>query len=225
VKTYKEGRAFPHAAARACIFSPKCFSYAMRENVHERAVWLSRNVLPFESLIRSRLRRKFIYGLEIDDVIQEMYERIASLPSLDAIKHPLRYASQTATAIVIDHMRRSRVISINAAGTLDQLDICAPEPSPEQQMEFREEIAAVAQFLAQLPERTREVLILRRVEGLSQQETADRLHISIKTVEKHMALGVAALMTWFGRGGKTVRQPSMDLRIENYVCKTNPSRD
>lgn len=197
----------------------------MRNDTHERARWLSRNVLPVEPLIRSRLRRTFIYGLEIDDVIQEMYARIASLPSTDAIKYPLQYASQTAKAIIIDHMRHSRVISINAAGTLEQLEICTPEPSPEQHLEFREEIALVAQFLAQLPERTREVLILRRVEGLSQQETADRLHISIKTVEKHMALGVAALMTWFGRGGKVGRRPSMDLRIEEDVYKTNPSGD
>jgi len=197
----------------------------MRNDTHERARWLSRNVLPVEPVIRSRLRRTFIYGLEIDDVIQEMYARIASLPSTDAIKYPLQYASQTAKAIIIDHMRHSRVISINAAGSLEQLEVCTPEPSPEQQLEFREEIALVAQSLAQLPERTREVLILRRVEGLSQQETADRLHISIKTVEKHMALGVAALMTWFGRGGRVGRRPSMDLRIEEDVYKTNPSGD
>lgn len=152
-----------------------------------------------------------------------MYARIASLPSLDAIKSPLQYASQTATAIVIDHMRRSRVISINAAGTLEQLEISAPEASPEQQLEFREEIAIVAQSLAQLPERTREVLLLRRVEGLSQQETAEKLHISIKTVEKHMASGVAALVTWFGRGGKPARQP--DLRKDENDYKTKPARD
>ena len=195
----------------------------MRADIHERARWLSRHILPHEPLIRSRLRRTFIYGLEIDDIIQEMYARIASLPSLDTIRSPLQYASQTATAIIIDHMRRSRVISINAAGTLEQLEITAPEASPEQQLEFREEIAIVAQSLAQLPERTREVLILRRVEGLSQQETAERLHISIKTVEKHMASGVQALMTWFGRGGKTGRQT--DLRTEENDIKTNPARD
>lgn len=195
----------------------------MRSDTHERARWLSRHILPHEPLIRARLRRTFIYGLEVDDVIQEMYARIASQPSLDGIKHPLQYASQTATAIVIDYIRRSRIVSINAAGTLEQLEISTPEASPEQQLEFREEIAMVAQSLAQLPERTREVLLLRRVEGLSQQETADKLHISIKTVEKHMALGVAALMTWFGRGGKPGRQP--DLRIDEHDYKTNPSRD
>ena len=34
------------------------------------------------------------------------------------------------------------------------------------------QLSEVAQLLALLPERTREVLIMRRVEGLSQQETA-----------------------------------------------------
>jgi RNA polymerase sigma-70 factor (ECF subfamily) len=154
-----------------------------------------------------------------------MYARIVSQPSLEAIKYPRQYAFQTATAIVIDHLRRSRVISINAAGSLDQLEISAPEASPEQQLEFREEIAAVAQLLALLPERTREVLIMRRVEGLSQQETADKLGISVKTVEKHMAQGVAALMALFGRGGKSSPQPSTPKRTDDHDHQTFPSGD
>lgn len=194
-------------------------------DIQEKARWLSRHILPHEPLLRSRLRRMFIYGLEIDDVIQEMYARIVSQPSLEAIKHPFQYAAQTATAIIIDHMRRSRVISINAAGTLEQLEISTLEASPEQQLEFREEIAAVAKSLAQLSERTREVLILRRIEGLSQQETADKLRISVKTVEKHMALGIAALMSSFGRGGKPGRQPSVNPRNEANAHKTYPPRD
>ena len=175
----------------------------------ERGHWLARNILPYEPVLRARLRKMYIYGLEIDDVIQETYARIVSQPSLEAIKYPHQYAVQTATAIIIDHIRRSRVISISTAGDLDQLEISAPEASPEQQLEFREEIAAVAKSLAQLPERTRQVLIMRRVEGLSQQATADRLGISVKTVEKHMAQGVAALMTLFGRGGKSKSHASI----------------
>lgn len=180
----------------------------MDVDFRNRGRWLARNLLPHEALLRTRLRRMNIYGLEVDDVIQEVYARIASLPDLDAIKYPLRYAIQTATAIAIDHMRRTRVVPINAVGDLEQLEILAPEASPEQQLEFRDEIAAVGRLLAQLPRRTREVLILRRVEGLSQRETAERLCISVKTVEKHMAGGVAALMALFGRGGKSAHQTS-----------------
>jgi len=120
----------------------------------------------------------------------------------------VQYAMRAATSIVIDHIRHARVIPINAVENLDQLEISAPGASPEQQMEFREEIAAVAQLLAQLPERTREVLILRRIEGLSQRQASERLGISVKTVEKHMAHGVEALMTLFGRGGKSAPRPS-----------------
>jgi RNA polymerase sigma-70 factor (ECF subfamily) len=197
----------------------------MEINFQERAGWLARHILPYEPILRSRLRRMFIHGMEVDDVIQEMYARIVSQPSLEAIKYPRQYAFQTATGIVIDHLRRSRVISINAAGSLDQFEISAPEASPEQQLEFREEIAAVAQLLALLPERTREVLIMRRVEGLSQQETAQRLGISIKTVEKHMSQGVAALMALFGRGGKTGPYPSTPKRSDDHDYKTLPTGD
>jgi RNA polymerase sigma-70 factor (ECF subfamily) len=49
----------------------------------------------------------------------------------------------------------------------------------------------------------RETLILRRMEGLSQKEVAQRLKISEKTVEKYMANGVRLLIKIFGRGGKS----------------------
>jgi len=174
----------------------------------ERGRWLARHLLPHEGVLRARLRRMNIQDLEVDDVIQEVYARIVSQPSLDTIKYPLQYAVRTATAIVIDHIRHARVVPIDAVENLDHLEVFAPDVSVEQQMVFREEIAAVAGLLARLPERTREVLILRRVEGLSQLQAADRLGISIKTVEKHMAQGVGALMALFGRGGKSGHRPS-----------------
>jgi len=182
----------------------------MGQDFREKGRWLARNVLPHEPVIRARLARLQLYGLEIDDIIQETYARIVSLSSLDLIRHPRQYAIQVATAIVIDHMRHTRVISITASGSLEQLDVSSPEAGPEKQFEFREEIAQVAHFLATLPPITRETLILRRVEGLSQQETARRLGISVKTVEKHMARGVLMLMDLFGRGGKIRSRPSMD---------------
>jgi RNA polymerase sigma-70 factor (ECF subfamily) len=180
----------------------------MEIDFQDRGRWLARNLLPHEPVLRARLRRMNVYGLEVDDVIQEVYARIVSQPVLDAIQYPLQYAIRTATAIAIDHMRHTRVVPINAVGSLEQLEISAPEASPEQQLEFREEIAAVNRLLAQLPQRTREVLLLRRVEGISQRETAARLGISVKTVEKHMAQGVAALMALFGRGGKSAHRTS-----------------
>jgi RNA polymerase sigma-70 factor (ECF subfamily) len=180
----------------------------MEQDVRERALWLARNLLPHEPLLRARLGKMYVHGLDIDDVIQETYARIVSLPSLETIRYPRQYAIRTATSIIIDHIRHSKVIAIESAGNLEQLEIATQEASPEQQLEYRQQIVEIAAALDTLPPMCRQTLILRRVEGLSQRETAQRLKISEKTVEKHMARGVLHLMEHFGRGGKSRARPS-----------------
>jgi len=194
----------------------------MSQDLRERGRWLARNVLPHEALIRAKLRTVSVYGLDIEDIVQEMYARILSAPSLDAIRFPRQYAIQTAKAIIIDHVRHSRVISITSSGSLETLDAAMPEANTEERLEFQGEILAVADALAQLPEMCRETLILRRMEGLSQREVAQRLKISEKTVEKHMANGVRLLIKIFGRGGKSRVRTSItkeDVCIEDVDSK------
>jgi RNA polymerase sigma factor (sigma-70 family) len=168
----------------------------------QRTQWLANNVLPHEPLIRARLARVYVADLDVDDVIQEMYARILSAPALETIHHPRQYAIQTAKGIIIDHLRRSRVVSIVSGESLEQLDAVLPEGSAEERLEFRGEIQQVANALAHLPETYRETLILRRVEGLSQRETAQRLGITEKMAEYYLARGVMELIKLFGRGGK-----------------------
>jgi RNA polymerase sigma-70 factor (ECF subfamily) len=174
----------------------------MSEDFRERGRWLARNVLPHEALIRAKLRNMCLYDLDLEDVIQEMYAKFLTLPSLESIRYPRQYALLTARAIVIDHVRHSRVVSITSSGNLAQLEIPEPSPSGEERIEFQQEIQAVTAALERLPRVCRETLILRRVEGLPQKEVALRLKISEKTVEKHMATGVRLLIKLFGRGGK-----------------------
>jgi RNA polymerase sigma factor (sigma-70 family) len=174
----------------------------MSHDFRERGRWLARNVLPHEALIRAKLRDMCLYDLDPEDVIQELYAKFLTLPSLESIRFPRQYALLTARAIVIDHIRHSRVISITSTGDLELLEVPEPEPSGEERIEFRQELQAVTAALAELPKICREILILRRVEGLPQKEVARRLKISEKTVEKHMATGVRMLIKVFGRGGK-----------------------
>ena len=175
----------------------------MLQDLGDRALWLARNVLPHEPLVRSKLRKICRYDLDIEDVIQEMYARILSRPSLDSIRFPKQYALLTAKGIIIDHIRHSRVIAITSVDMLDLLDVAEPDKNTEERLEFQSEVMAVAAALAQLPETCREAVILRRVEGLSQKEVAQRLKISEKTVEKYMTRGMRLLMRLFGRGGKS----------------------
>jgi RNA polymerase sigma factor (sigma-70 family) len=174
----------------------------MLPDFRERGQWLAKNVLPHEDLIRSKLRSTYLYGLDIEDVIQEMYTRFLTVPELESIRHPRQYALLVARGIIVDHVRHSRVVSITSTGEIEELEVPDSAPSSEDRMKFRQEFEIVCEALKQLPEDCRETILLRRIEGLPQREVARRLKISEKMVEKHMANGVRLLIKLFGRGGK-----------------------
>ena len=180
----------------------------MDEDFQQRARWLARNIMPHEALVRSRVAHLCGRDLSIEDVIQEMYARILSVPSVEGIHHPRQYAVLTAKSIIVDHLRRSRVVSIKYCDDLDRLDVTFPEASAEEHLQFQEEIQEVVNVLAELPATCRETLILRRIEGLSQKEVARRMNVSEKMIEKHMARGARALAELFGRRGNKIRSSS-----------------
>lgn len=180
----------------------------MIDRLRQRAQWIEQHLLPVEPRIRVWLRRNHVTGLDADDIVQEMYARIGSVENLEEIRDPLLYAIKVAQSILLNYVRRSRIVSITAVGDLDNFDIPSPDRSPEDEIGFRDEVQQVIKVLEGLPERTRSVLLLRRVEGLSQKETASRLKIAEKTVEKHMAQAAAYLSAHFGRGGKLKVQTS-----------------
>ena len=60
-------------------------------------------------------------------------------------------------------------------------------------MEGNEAIAAILVSLGELPERTRRVFVLRRIEGMQQKVAARRLGISVSAVEKHMIKAIRHL--------------------------------
>lgn len=177
---------------------------------NDRALWLANHILPHEAWLRGQLMRNGSTVIDIDDVIQEAYARLIKLASVDHIRNPRTYFQQTARSIVLQEIRRSRVVSIEAVADLDGLNLPAGDPLPDQQAESRQELRLVASAIAALPAKCREVYILRKVDGLSQREIAERLGVTESNVEKHLGRGVRTLMDIFGRGGKAPAPASME---------------
>lgn len=186
----------------------------MADRLHTRVHWIEQNLLPHEADIRLWLKRKRVCEADIDDIIQEMYARIGSLDGVEEIRCAKSYAIQVAHSILLNQARKSHVVAITKDGDLDELHVASPEASPEDEIAVRDEIHEVIDAIAALPPRTRDVLLLRRVEGLSQRETALRLAIAEKTVEKHLARAAVALMEQFGRGGRGPRATG----FTNHSC-------
>jgi RNA polymerase sigma factor (sigma-70 family) len=174
----------------------------------ERAIWLGRFVLPHEPALRAWLTRRSLGGLEIDDVIQETYTRLFQAESIAHIHDAKNYAFQVAGSVVIDHLRRMKVVSLSSVPDLDYLEVVSEDPSPERQVIDRDELQRLAGVIARLPGKIRDVFTLRRVYGLSQREVAVRLGLSESTVEKHMAKGFLIMLDHYGHGGKSSSRPS-----------------
>ena len=66
-------------------------------------------------------------------------------------------------------------------------------PDPSELMQLNEVSELVSRTLENLPERTREIFRLNRQEGLKYREIAERLSISLKTVEANMGKALKAL--------------------------------
>jgi len=168
----------------------------------ERALWLARHALPHEPALRAWLQHRRLAGLEVDDVVQETYARLISLDSVEHVRNSRNYMFQTAHSVLMTHLRRSKVVSFVTVADVEQLGLAAAEASPERQAADRDELQRLAEAIAGLPARMRDVFVLRRVHGLAQRDVALRLGVSESTVEKHMSRSFHLLMEMFGRCGK-----------------------
>ena len=161
----------------------------------ERTVWLSRHILPHEPALRAWLRRRVNRDLEVDDVVQETYAVLVGLPAVDHIRAPRAYAFQTALSVVLQHVRRSKLVRVDAVGDMAALSTPADEPSPESQVAARQDLLWMHELILGLPPRQREAFTLRKVEGLSQRQIAQRMGIAESTVEKHIGQALRVVMS------------------------------
>jgi RNA polymerase sigma factor (sigma-70 family) len=155
--------------------------------------WFAREILVHEAALMRYLSRKWPSRDDIHDLRQEIYVRVYEAAAQARPPSPKSFLFTTARHLMIDRIRRGRVVSIDTMGDLDVLNVMVDEVSPEQRTRARQELRLLAQAFDNLPPKCREVVWLRRVDQLSQAEVAARLGITQKTVEKHVMKGMRLL--------------------------------
>lgn len=159
----------------------------------ERIAWFKAVVLPHEAPLRRHLRRTGAPQSEIDDLVAEALTRAYASADPRRIEHGRSYLFAIARNLILDAARRNKVVAFDAIADLEALNLPDGQPSPEAAVTARDELRVLQAAVDRLPPRAREVFILRRIESLSLIEVADRLGLSVSTVEKHLARAMADL--------------------------------
>jgi RNA polymerase sigma factor (sigma-70 family) len=148
--------------------------------------WFVREIIAHEAALVRYLTRAWPNRDEIPDLRQEIYIRVFDAARKARPQFPKSFLFTTARHLMTDRARHARVVSIEAAGDPDVLNVLVDELSPERRQEGRQELKRLAAAFGELPPKCREVVWLRRVDEMPQREVAKRLGISEKTVEMHM---------------------------------------
>ncbi|MBL8267506.1 RNA polymerase sigma factor [Steroidobacter sp.] len=171
----------------------------------ERRAWLVKNVLPNEPALRTWLARRKVAGLDVDDVVQETYATLAELESVAHIVNPRTYAFSIAHSIILQHVRHRRVVSLASLAEWERLRVGTDEDlSAERRVSDHEELQLIAERIGSLPEKCRQAFSLRKVDGLTQKEVAQRMGVSEGTVEKHIGKALRILAATVGRERETI---------------------
>lgn len=175
-------------------------------NTDELSAWFVAEVLPLEGVLERFLRRNWRDVDEIADLRQEVYARVFDSCANTRPESAQAFVLTTARNLLIDRARRAQIVSFETYADMDALVPTLDELSPERHLAARSELKLLQIALNLLPARCREVVELRKIEGLSQREVASRMGITEDTVERQVSKGVRALAlalqaTGLGSGG------------------------
>jgi len=170
--------------------------------------WFVREVLPLEPALMQYLRRNWRRKDDIPDLRNDIYVQVFEAALQSIPDKPQQFVVTIARNLLIDRLRRERIVPMEAVADLDALHAALDAPSPENATIARDELRLLQTALERLPQRTREVIVMRRVEGLSRAEISVRLGISQETISAHVTDGVHALMDMLiGENAELRRKP------------------
>jgi len=159
-----------------------------------RAQWLAIHIIPLEPQLRRWLKRAAPHALEADDLIQEAYAKLASLTTTSNITHPKAYLYQTVKRLILDHIRRSKLVSIEAMAEVAQPAVLEESLTPERILSGRQELERLYRAIARLPTKCRSVFLMRKFDAMPQKAIAAQLRVSENTVEKWMVRAVRMIL-------------------------------
>ena len=148
--------------------------------------------------VRERLRLKRLAARilgnaqDAEDILHDTYVKLSkrSLTENDG-----GLVVRTVTTLALDQLRSRKVQPDKAAYDKQSCEM-SDFIQPERIIEARHDLFALLDAIHALPERRAQIFLLARVDGMTYQQIAHHLQLSLSTVEKEMAAAIAYCHKW-----------------------------
>lgn len=156
----------------------------------DKSQWFAEEVHPHESSLRAYLRGSFPAVRDLDDIVQESYLRIWTARATQPIRSGKAFLFRVARNLALDFVRRRKNSPVDTVQDLSAFPAIEEGPSAAEAACTNQELAILAEAIDSLPGRCREIVVLRKLRGISQKEIAAQLGISEQTVQVQAARGI-----------------------------------
>lgn len=144
------------------------------------------------------LMRRLRQPQDVDDLAQDVYERLLRLDDEKVVHKPLAYLYGVASHVLanyrieVEQERKRVVISSDEADDWAEHPSCVLPDDLAERLNLQQQIDWA---MAQLPPTHAAVLLAHKRDGLSYEEVAEKLGLSIHTVEKYVTQAKARIRT------------------------------
>jgi RNA polymerase sigma factor (sigma-70 family) len=156
----------------------------------ERHDWFLNQIFRHRADLQ-RFLQQFTSGAEdIEDLIQETYVRVYSLPDYQALDSPKAYLFTIARNLAVERVRRVTSHATDSVADVEALNVFSEESAADVQLDARRRFESFCTAVDSLPPMCRRAFVLRKVYKLSHSEIAEVLGVSPSTIEKHVGKGL-----------------------------------
>jgi RNA polymerase sigma factor (sigma-70 family) len=169
--------------------------------------WFRREVLPLERSLVRFVQRNWRMDEEVMDLTHDIYVQAFSGARNGLPTNTRQYLFTVARNHLINRAKRARIVSFELVSELETIEHRTELFDTERHLSAREALRRVQVGLNKLSPRVREIVWLRKVEGLNVQETSDRLGIGKDAVNHQLMMGMKALADhMLGGAGRIIRR-------------------
>ena len=170
--------------------------------------WFAEELQPHEPALRAYLHRKFPTLADVDDFVQESFLK-AYLAHRDGRLTSVKgFLFHVARNSVVSFFRKQKFISPITVSELGPLHVLEDDADVFGCVCTKDELELITAAMVDLPDRCREIVMLRVLRGLDSGEVARRLGLAEATVRVQLARGMKRCSEFLRHRGVIAKEQS-----------------